>query len=87
MIHKQFAASSTFVIQLSHFLCSRICQSKTAFFDSSPNRAFLRSRKRAFSTQLLSTEKSDWRILEKLDFFDWILQSKNSVEKNLHVFF
>ena len=29
------------------------------------NRAFLRSRKRAFSTQLSSTEKSDWRIQSK----------------------
>ena len=36
----------------------------------------LRSRKRAFSTQLFSTENSDWRI-----------QSKNSVEKVSHVFF
>ena len=25
--------------------------------------------------------------VEKLDFFDWICQSKNSVEKNLHIFF
>ena len=25
--------------------------------------------------------------VEKLDFFDWILKSKNSVEKVLHVFF
>ena len=53
-----------------HFLQSRICQSKTAFFDRGPNRAFLHSRKRAFSTQLFSTEFSDWGI-----------QSKNSVEK------
>ena len=46
---------------LGHFLYSRICQSKTAFFDISPNRAFLHSRKRAFSNQL-STEISDWGI-------------------------
>ena len=54
-----------------------------------PTRAFLHSRKRAFSAQLFSTENSDWRIRsKKLDLFDWIiLQSKNSVEKLLHVFF
>ena len=52
------------------------CQPKTAFFDLIPNRAFLHSRKRAFSTQLFSAEFSDWGI-----------QSKNSVEKVSHVFF
>ena len=49
-------------MSLGHFLCSRICQSKTAFFDRSPNRASLRSRKGAFSTQLFSIEFSDWGI-------------------------
>ena len=59
------------------------------------------SRKRAFSTQLFSTENSDWRIqsknssspVEKLSTGSssrktqyWILQSKNSVEKVSHVF-
>ena len=54
-----------------HFICSRIYQSKTAFFDWSPNRAFSRSQNRAFSTQLCLTENSDWRI-----------QSKNLSQKN-----
>ena len=48
-----------------------------------PKSGFFTQSKKAFSTQLSSTENSDWRIQSK----NWILQSKNSVEKVLHVFF
>ena len=46
-------------------------------FRLKPKSSFLTQSKKvwAFSTQLFSTENSDWRI-----------QSKNSAEKNLHVF-
>ena len=62
-----------------------MCQSKTAFFGLS----FLSSRKRAFSTQLFSTENSGWRIQSKNSTFSTgsSSQSENSVEKVLHVFF
>ena len=50
---------------LGHFSYSRSCQSRTAVSDWSPNRAFLHSWKRAYSTQLFSTEFSDWGIQSK----------------------
>ena len=85
----QLKPKSGFLTQSKgNFLRSRIFQSKTAFFDSSPNRAFLHSRKRALSTQLFLTEFSDWGIQSKRSSFStgWC-QSKNSVEKVLHVLF
>ena len=44
------------------FLCSRIGGSKRAISDRRPNRAFLTSRKRAFSIPIFSIERSDPRI-------------------------
>ena len=45
-------------------------------FRLKPKSGFLTQSKKPFSTQLFSTENSDWRI-----------QSKNSVAKVFHVFF
>ena len=42
-----------------------LIQSDLAVFDWSPNRPFLYSRKRAFWTQIFSTEFSDWGIQSK----------------------
>ena len=78
------------VIRLQgHFLYkySRICQSKTAVFDCSPNRAFLHSRKRAFSTQLFSTEFSDWGIQSKNSTFSTGSVSRKTQSKKFYTCF
>ena len=53
-----------------------------------PKSGFLtRSKKGFFDSTFFDWEFRLADPVEKLDFFDWILQSKNSVEKALHVFF
>ena len=81
-LHPETVRWTLDAISLTVGLVSR----KRPFFDWIPNRALLHSRKTAFSTHMFSTEFFDRQIQSK-NFFDWICQSKNSVEKNLYLFF
>ena len=74
---------------LRPFLMQSDLSVENGLFRLKPKSGSLTQSKKGFSTQLFSTDNSDWRIqsVEKLDFFDWILQSKSSVEKVLHMFF
>ena len=56
-------------------------------FRLKPNSSFPIRRKKAFWTQLFSTQVFQLGDpVEKLDLFDWICQPKNSVEKVFHLF-
>ena len=61
---------------------------ENGLFRLKPKSGFLTQSKKGF----FDSTFFDWDFrladpVEKLDFFDWILESKNSVEKVLHVFF
>ena len=53
----------------------------------SPNRAFLHSRKMAFSTQLFSTEFSDWGIQSKNSNFSTGSLSRKTLSKKFYTCF
>ena len=60
---------------------------ENGLFGRSPNRAFLHSRKRAFSTQLFSTENSDWRIQSENSFSTGSSSRKTQSKKFYTCFF
>ena len=67
---------------LGQLFCSRIGVSKRAISDRRPNRAFLRSRKSAFSIPIFSIEQSDpAHPVDKIDFFNGMHRSDCSIEK------
>ena len=76
------------IYTLRPFLIQSDLSVENGLFRLKPKSSFLTQSKKGF----LDSTCFDWEFrladpLEKLDFFDWILQSKNSVEKVLHVFF
>ena len=66
---------------LGQFLCSRIGGLKRAISDRRPNRAFLRSRKSAFSIPTFSIEQPDPHIPSRSRLFNGMCGSDCSIEK------
>ena len=75
-------------LSLRPFLIQSDLSVKNGLFLLKPKSGFLiQSKKGFFDSTFFDLEFRLADPVEKLDVFDWILQSKNSVEKVLHVFF